>query len=220
MIAEELLAASPTWGALPPRARHELARRGVECRWATGEVIFRAGDRALGIHLLLDGRVRVVRESGTRRQLVHVEGPGGALGEVALFDGERYPATAVASEPARGILLPRAAVHAALAAGPETALLLLGRLASRVRTLVDRLDRLTFLSVNRRLARFLLERAEARGTGRCSLGMTQGQLAEELGTVREVVVRELLALRRLGIIRALGGNRYEIVDAERLRALA
>ena len=76
MIAEELLAASPTWGALPPRARHELARRGVECRWATGEVIFRAGDRALGIHLLLDGRVRVVRESGTRRQLVHVDETG------------------------------------------------------------------------------------------------------------------------------------------------
>jgi CRP-like cAMP-binding protein len=220
VIAEELLAASPSWGTLPPRARRELARRGVERRWAMGEVIFAAGDRAQGIHLVLEGRVRVVRDSGTRRQLVHVEGPGGALGEVALFDGERYPATAIAAEPVRGILLPRAAVMAALAAGPETALLLLGRLAARVRTLVDRLDRLTFLSVNRRLARFLLERAEARGTGRMSLGMTQGQLAEELGTVREVVVRELLALRRLGIIRALGGNRFEVLDAERLRALA
>lgn len=220
MIPDQLLASSPVWGSLPPRARRELSRRGVERRYAAGDVIFSAGDPALGIHLVLEGRVRVVRDSGTRRQLVHVEGAGGALGEVALFDGECYPATAIAAEPTRCVLLPRAAVHAALAAGPETALLLLGRLAARVRTLVDRLDRLTFLSVNRRLARFLLERAEARGTGRCSLGMTQGQLAEELGTVREVVVRELLALRRLGIIRPLGGNRFEVLDAERLRALA
>jgi CRP/FNR family cyclic AMP-dependent transcriptional regulator len=50
--------------------------------------------------------------------------------------------------------------------------------------------------------------------------MTQQQLAEEVGTVREVIVRELHALRSRGIIRALGSGRYEVVDAEALRARA
>jgi len=50
--------------------------------------------------------------------------------------------------------------------------------------------------------------------------MTQQQLAEELGTVREVVVRELQALRAAGLVRALGSGRFEIVDATALRARA
>lgn len=65
-----------------------------------------------------------------------------------------------------------------------------------------------------------MERAAASGGPRISLGMTQSALAEELGTVREVVVRELRLLRREGLIESLGGNRYRILDLARLRARA
>jgi predicted transcriptional regulator len=50
--------------------------------------------------------------------------------------------------------------------------------------------------------------------------MTQGELAEELGTVREVVVRGLRALVRSGAIRSLGGGRYEITCRETLGKVA
>ena len=50
--------------------------------------------------------------------------------------------------------------------------------------------------------------------------MTQQQLAEELGTVREVIVRELQALRAAGLVRSIGPGRFEIVDAPALRARA
>ena len=53
-----------------------------------------------------------------------------------------------------------------------------------------------------------------------AIGMTQQQLAEELGTVREVIVRELHALRTAGLVRSLGGGRLEIVDITALRARA
>ena len=80
--------------------------------------------------------------------------------------------------------------------------MLLERLARRVRELVERLDRTALRSVSARLAEFLSARADARGRGVIALGMTQQQLAEELGTVREVIVRELHALRTAGLVRS------------------
>jgi DNA-binding transcriptional regulator LsrR (DeoR family) len=41
--------------------------------------------------------------------------------------------------------------------------------------------------------------------------MTQLRLAEELGTVREVVSRELRELVRAGIVESLGGGRYRLI---------
>jgi hypothetical protein len=70
------------------------------------------------------------------------------------------------------------------------------------------------------LAEFLIKRADARRRSKIAIGMTQEQLAEELGTVREVIIRELQALRAAGLVRSLGPGRLEIVDATALRARA
>jgi len=78
--------------------------------------------------------------------------------------------------------------------------LLLGRLARRVRHLVSRLERNTAWSVQSRLAEVLLARHAAAGTGAFTLGTGQATLAEELGTVREVVVRTLAEFREAGLI--------------------
>jgi DNA-binding IclR family transcriptional regulator len=53
-----------------------------------------------------------------------------------------------------------------------------------------------------------------------SLGMTQVELAEELGTVKEVVVRALATLRRLRLIAAAGRGRYHVVDVVGLGKLS
>ena len=210
----------PPFRDAPPGVADALARHAVGRAFAASEVIFLAGADAGGLHVVLDGRVRVVRGRGDRQHVVHWEGPGGTLGEVPLFAGGAYPATAIAAEPTRCAVLSRDAIRAAIAAEPHVAFFLLERLATRVRGLVTRLDGLALRSATARLAGYLLERPSDR-TGRgVSLGMTQGELAEELGTVREVVVRGLRALQRDGAVRALGGGRFEIVSREALRAAA
>ncbi len=102
---------------------------------------------------------------------------------------------------------------------PAVALLFLRRLSSRVRELVDRLDRATRHSVPSRLAAFLLERDAAAPGKPFTLGMTQGALAEELGTVREVVVRALARLRVSGAIEAVGRGRFRVRDSAALDAI-
>ncbi len=197
-----------------------LAGRGLDKRYTRGQVLFRAGDEAKGLFVVIEGRVRVVRETVGRGQVVHEEGPGGTLGEVPLFTGCPYPATATATEATRCLLVPREAVRTALSADPDLAVRLLTGLALRVQSLITRLDRLVFSSVRARLAGWIAERARAGLGPVVSLGLTQERLAEELGTVREVVVRELAALRRLGATRARGAGRLEILDLAMLDDLA
>ena len=203
-------------------ARRELAARTVRRIYEADETLFRAGTAARGLYVIVSGRVRVVRDTGGRRHVLHEEGLGGTLGEVPLFEGGGYPATAVAAERTTCLVVGREAIGAAMRADPELAWRLLARLAVRVRTLVDRVDSLAARSVPQRLAAFLVARggAAGRGGGVVTLGGTQQEVAEELGTVREVVVRAVRALCRAGAIEPLGRGRYGVRGAGRLRDLA
>ena len=220
MIPRSRLEAIPFFAAFPRATVKVMADRAIERKFDTAETIFRAGDTAGGLMVVLEGKVRVVRRAGGRAQVVHVERVGGTLGEVPMFAGGGYPATAIAAEPTVCAVIDRQALAAALRSSPDAPFVLLERLAKRIRELVERLDRAALRPVSARLAEFLIARADARGRATISLGMTQEQLAEELGTVREVIVRELQALRAAGLVRSLGPGRFEIVDAPALRARA
>lgn len=220
MIPRARLEAIPFFAAFPRPAVKVMADRAIERKYDTAQTIFRAGESATGLMVVLEGKVRVVRRAGGRAQVVHVERAGGTLGEVPLFAGGGYPATAIAAEPTVCAVIDRQALAAALRSSPDAPFVLLERLARRIRELVERLDRAALRSVSARLAEFLVARADARGRATIALGMTQEQLAEELGTVREVIVRELHALRAAGLVRSLGPGRFEIVDAPALRARA
>ncbi len=220
MLSIDLISSLPPLRGISPRGCRELAARAVERRFAAGEVLFTAGSAPRGFFIIVEGEVRVLRSAARRQHVIHVEGPGGTLGEVALFDGAGYPATAVATTPTRCVVFTREAIDAALAADPELAWIFLRRLASRVRHLIERLDRLAAHTVLSRLAECLLARQDTAGTRAFTLGRSQSAIAEELGTVREVLVRSLRQLRSRGVIRWVGRGKYEIVHPAELRRLA
>jgi CRP/FNR family transcriptional regulator len=219
MIPREMLAPLPLFRGASPSIVDAIAAQATEIHFDVDAVVFLAGSKPRGWFIVIDGMIRVVRGSGGRQHVIHTEGPGGTLGEVPLFTDDNYPATAIAAEPTRCALLDRESLDAAMHHSPELGFLLARRLALRVRSLVDRLDNRSARSVRNRLVDFLLERCST-GSTSISMGMTQQALAEELGTVREVLARELQALAREGFIASKGGGRYEIVDSQRLRAIA
>jgi CRP/FNR family transcriptional regulator len=214
------LAALPLFRDASPKLVAALAKRAVEVEYSAGTVIFLAGSAPRGWYVVLEGCVRVVRESGGRQHVVHTEGIGGTMGEVPLFAGETHPATGIAAEPTRCAVFDRTSLEGAIAECPEIGFLINRRLALRVRRLVERLDERA-RSVQSRLAEFLSDRLESSASGdRISIGMTQQRLAEELGTVREVVSREIKNLVRQRILESLGGGRYRILNAELLHERA
>ena len=206
--------------ALPERARRALVAGAVEREYVADAVLFLAGSPARNLYVVLEGRVRVLRAGGGRPHVVHAEGPGGTLGEVPLFEGTTYPATAVAAEPTRCLVLARDAVLAAVRTDPEIALALLARLAGRVRSLVERMDRRAGQSIVGQLAELALVRHRETGGAPFALGRTQQDVAEELGTVRELVVRGLRMLRESGAVRAAGRGLYVVADEEQLWAMS
>jgi CRP/FNR family transcriptional regulator len=99
---------------------------------------------------------------------------------------------------------------------PTLAWHFLGNLGRRVRFLIQRLDERSSENVRSRLIRYIVARSEEARSEWFRLGLTQAELAEELGTVREVVVRTLAELRRTGVLESERG-RYRIPDPSRLR---
>ncbi len=210
---------STLFAGISPAGRRELEARAVTRRFRAGEVLFSAGTPARGLFVIVEGRVRVTRGGHGRPHVVHEEGPGGTLGEVPLFDGGGYPATAVAREDTRCVVYTPQVVAAAMAVDPKVGWAIARALAGRVRALLERLDRYTARDVTERLASVLVERQRP-GRNEFTLGQTHQQLAEELGTVREVVVRSLRELRRRGAIASAGRGRYRVTDARLLAAIA
>jgi len=200
-------------------AREALAARAVLRKFRTGQSLWRAGDESRGLFFVLDGRVRIVRDAGLRQHVVHVEGAGATLGEVPLFAGGGYPASARAAEMTTCVVFDRASLRAVMATHPDLAWALLGRLAARIRHLVERLSSRTADPLHARLAAYVLSRPR-RPSGVIELGETQQAVAEELGTVREIVVRHFGLLVEAGLLERRGHGQYAVVDAVGLSLVA
>ena len=208
----------PRFAALGPDPLRALAEGAVTRTWEDGAMIWLAGSEPSGLFVVLEGEVKIVRSAEGRQHVIHRGRAGATLGEVPLFAGGAYPASAIAVGRTRCLVVPRQRLEDAIAAHPEIGRLFLRHLARRVRDLVDRLDERSTTAVRTRVARRLLT-GDAGRTGKWfALGTTQESLAEELGTVREVVVRARAELRGTGAIESDGRGRYRVLDERRLRA--
>jgi CRP/FNR family transcriptional regulator, dissimilatory nitrate respiration regulator len=210
----------PVLGDLSPRAARRVAAASVIRRYPRRAVLFRAGDAPAALHFVLAGRVRVARRADSGSTVLHFEEAGGVLGEIPVFGGGPYPATASAAAPVCCAVLTHSAVERLLAEEPEFARFALRRVAHRARVVLERLDELSDYSVTARVAGHMIARAEATQRRELDLGMSQAALADLLGTAREVVVRSLRALCDDGVVRRVGRSRFVVSDARRLRERA
>jgi len=206
--------------SLSAAGRDALLARSIEKTYSAGEVLWIAGDMPAGLTLVVEGKVRIVRGSGGRQTAIHSGEAGSTLGEIPFFTRSTYPATAIAAEPTRCLIITHAAFDHALRVDPDLAYVLLDRLSKRVQHLVERVGRLTSHGVTARLAQYLIERASASTAPTFSLGMTQSQLAEELGTVREVIVRALRQLKDAGAISSSDHGRFVVANLHLLKEAA
>lgn len=213
------LTAIPYLTSLSARERADLAGRCRVREFAKGAVVFTEGDAATGLWVVLAGRVRLVRMSPRgREQVLHTEAAGATLGEVPLFDGDGYVATAIAAADARLLFVPGPSLRALGRRHPEVALGIIAVLARRVRAFAALIEDLALRDVTARLARLLVVEARRSGGDVVDLAGTRDDVAARLGTVRELVSRSLAQLRAAGVI-AVRGRRVRLLDERRLADL-
>lgn len=221
MTAGHLATAShPALSGLPERVLRRVVAAATLRRFVRRGVLFRAGDRPAALHFVLSGRVRVARRVADGSSVLHFEEAGGVLGEIPVFGGGPYPATATATEPVHCAVLTSEVVERLLNEEPEFARFALRRLSWRARVVLQRLDELASYTVTARLARHLVGVADGAPSGELTLGMSQAALADRLGTAREVLVRSLRTLCEAGAIRRVGRSRFVVEDSARLHAMA
>ncbi len=216
------LVAVPYLACLEKADLRALAAEARLLRAAKGEMLFQEGSPCAGLHVIAAGRVKVFKQSAEgREQVLHTEREG-ALGEGPLFDGEPYPATAEALEPSALLFLPRDAVFSWCRKRPEVAIGIARVLARRVRRFAGLAEDLALREVGHRLAGYLVAQSErdgraVRGGVEVVLRESNQEIANQIGTVRELVSRTLAGLRQEGLIR-VSGRRVTIVDVDGLRA--
>jgi CRP/FNR family cyclic AMP-dependent transcriptional regulator len=200
-----------------------LAQRAVQRRYAAGKIIFSEGEPCSGLYVIESGQVRIFKTSaGGREQVLSIEGPGSSIAELPVFDGGDYPASACALDNATLLFVSKQDFQALCLAHPQVALKVLKVVGARLRRLVGIIEELSFTTVRHRLAAFLLRLAKKEGKPsaagvRILLPASNQELAAQIGTVRELVSRNLSRLQSEGILK-IDGRHVTICNWKALEA--
>ena len=159
----------------------------------SGEVIFHRDDPGQVLYVIKDGKVKICIISPDGQEIsLAVLGKGEYFGEFALLDGLPRSTDAIALEKVECYTLQRSVFHNAIMKNPKIALHILDSLTRRLRNTDQMVEDLIFLDVYGRVAKKLLELADAHGVKtddgiRIDVRLTQQELASMVGASRESV---------------------------------
>jgi len=219
---EAVLRKTPLFANLTDEEMRALRARVTSRQLQRSELLFSEGDPCAGLYLVAAGKIRIFKLSAAgREQVLAVEGPGSSFAELPVFDGGSYPASASALEDTEVLFVSRKDFQNFCREHPEVALKVLAVVGARLRRLVGIIEDLSFTTVRQRLIGLILRLAEVEGTTsksgiRVELTKSHQDLAAELGTVRELVSRNLSRLQAEGFLE-VDGRKILVKDLEGLR---
>jgi CRP/FNR family transcriptional regulator len=200
------------FGSLVPEAEWpEAKRRSIldSLRFrdmAAGETILREGQSCSNLPFVLEGSIRVFKaaESGREITLYRIERGQSCILSSGCGRGiASFPATAVTETSTLAAFMPSETVRRLFAEGPSFRDFVLDQYARRMSEVMELIEEVAFRHVDERLYRFLLESSSASG-GRRILA-THQDLADQLGTSREVVSRILKDWEQRGALEITRG---------------
>jgi CRP/FNR family transcriptional regulator len=186
-----------------------------------GGVIFTEGDICNGFFVVETGKVKVYKLSfGGKEQILYIHGPGKHFGEVPVFTGKNFPASAQAIVKSTLIFFPKQDFIDLIAANPSLALNMLGVMAIRLREFTVMVENLAFREVSGRLASYLIVlHSEQKHRLRVMLPVSKNQLAGLLSTTPETISRTLAKMDKDGLIR-MKKNELDLLNMEGIRNLS
>ena len=221
MDIAKYIASIPLFEGLARPHLEDLTMILVEQVFHRGQNIFSEGDDGAGFYVLGTGRVKIFKVSWEgKEQILHIFGPGEPFGEVPVFAGQKFPASAEAMEESRIFFFPRDGFIGLIKRSPDIALNMLAVLSRRLRRFTQLIEDLSLIEVPGRLAVYLLYLSESKkGSQDLELDISKGQLASLLGTIPETLSRILGKMNKSGLIET-EGPRIKILDAQGLEDLA
>lgn len=219
----ETLRRVPFFAVLPSDELNVLASHCVVRSLSKDEILVSEGESCQGLFVVQSGAIKLFKmaENG-REQVLVIERPGSTVGELPIFDGGTFPTSAAAIEDSTLLFLPKREFLDLCRRNSEVAFAVIRSLAWRFRYLTSLVEELSLKEVSHRLARFLRDRAlrlgiRTRRGVEFPLEETNQQIAAEIGTVRDLVSRNLRRFVDRGILR-LERRRVIVLDMAELEA--
>lgn len=195
----DYLEENPVFACLGGPDRAAVAARMRPRQFARDEIVFHRDDPAGHVFLIAAGTVKIsIPDESGHEVLVALERGGDVFGELALFDDSPRSATVTAITETFALALSRTDFIGVLERNPEAMRKMLALLARMVRRSTGHVEDLVFLDLPGRVAKCLLDLADASGTEQVDL--TQEDLGAFVGATRVSVNRVLADLERRGAI--------------------
>ena len=203
---------------LPPELTDKLLAEGERADYPAGTTVYRSGARPQAA-LVVRGLIRVFLSSPEGRQVtIRYARPGDVLG-IAVLVGGPASTSVQAVEPSSVFRISERTLTTTARSDPRVGWALAEELSRRLYGVLEQTAVNAFGSVRQRVAGHLLDLAsgEQRPNGRLAAHVSQQELADAVGSVREVVARTLRDLRAAGIV-ATEMDSIVILDPARLYA--
>jgi len=208
----------PPLRLLPADDLNRLRQSSMVLEMAAGSRIFGPGQAPQHFLLLLEGAVRVQQTSETGREIVLYRihaGESCVLTTACLIGHEDYTAEGMAETDVRAVVVPRTVFDEFIGSSGEFRRFVFTAFSHRVTSLFHVIEDLAFSRIDVRLAQRLLDLADEHS----NVSTTHQEIANELGTAREVISRQLREFQRRGWIRSSRGA-IELLDRAGLARLA
>lgn len=216
----EFLGRVSLFQGLAPRERQDIRGLFHEQRLDRDQVIFLEGDAAEYVYIVLEGKVKIIKQAPSGREMIlEVFAPGDVFGGATLLL-PRHPATAVSMEAGMLLCLGRLDYHALLKRFPPMAFQIIELLRQRLGEAHQVIQGLAAERVETRVARLLFKLADktgvpSEGGTRLGLHLTRQDIADMVGCTLETAIRILSRWQKEGLIKTREGvitilNRREL----------
>ncbi len=189
-------------------SEQEVMRYSPRCFWrdyGENELVIDFEDDSKDVRFLLTGRARVILRIATGKEIILGDmGPNDFFGEIAAIDDQGRAANVTVLNTSRMCVMPQSVFLDILSESSEISLKVMRVFAHRIRRLNTRLAEHCFLQAKHRICVEILRKSRPRpgheGQRVISPPPLQREIAERVGTRREVVSRQLSALSKKGVV--------------------
>ncbi|MDH4095704.1 MAG: Crp/Fnr family transcriptional regulator [Betaproteobacteria bacterium] len=210
----KLLERFPLFAQLPPARLARVLAESQLLRVPAGSAIFDADQPCRGFPLVLEGAVRVVMNAPSGREILLYRvdpGQGCILSGGCLLGHSDYAARGIAEEDVTLLSLPPAEFQSLLLEHEPFRGFVFGMYGERLAEVMTLVEEVAFRRLDERLAQLLVHRGPV-------IEATHQKLADELGSVREIVSRLLRSFEQRGWVK-LERERVTVLDPKALAAL-
>lgn len=214
-IKKQLLTLFPSLRDMPAELMRRVDQESGYIEAPAGTVLFETSSACQDFPLPLTGIVRVSRASANGRELqLYRVNPGESciITSSCLLGDNTYPARGIAEGNFSAVVIPRALFTRIIEQHPPFRTYVFHLFGERLAELMQLVEEVAFRKLDQRLAALLLSKGN-------DIHATHQSLADELGSVREIISRLLKNFAEQGVLE-LGREQIRIVDVDALRAMA